>query len=50
MDTTKTKHIDEVVVLGYNRKFTKSKDVSASCSVRVNYIWNKLLLVDFFGT
>ncbi|WP_407481700.1 SusC/RagA family TonB-linked outer membrane protein [Elizabethkingia meningoseptica] len=33
IDTAKTKNIDEVVVLGYNRKSTKSKDVSATTMV-----------------
>ncbi|HFK5529488.1 TPA: SusC/RagA family TonB-linked outer membrane protein [Elizabethkingia anophelis] len=31
--TTKTKHIDEVVVLGYNKKLTKPKDLSANTVV-----------------
>ena len=32
-DTAKTKHIEEVVVLGYNKKMTKPKDVSANTVV-----------------
>jgi len=32
-DTAKTKHIEEVVVLGYNKRSTKAKDVSANTTI-----------------
>ncbi len=40
-DTTKTKDIDEVVVLGYNRKSTKTKDVSATTMVTSETLANR---------
>ncbi|MCL8536480.1 SusC/RagA family TonB-linked outer membrane protein [Chryseobacterium gallinarum] len=41
IDTTKSKEIEEVVVLGYNRKYTKPKDVSANTTVSAEVMENR---------
>ena len=41
IDTTKSKDIEEVVVLGYNRTFTKPKDVSANTTVSAEVLENR---------
>lgn len=40
-DTTKSKDIEEVVILGYNRTLTKPKDVSANTTVNAEVMENR---------
>lgn len=40
-DTTKQKDIEEVVVLGYNRTYTKPKDVSANTTINAEVLENR---------
>jgi TonB-linked SusC/RagA family outer membrane protein len=40
-DTTKSKDIEEVVILGYNRTYTKPKDVSANTTVNAEVMENR---------
>jgi TonB-linked SusC/RagA family outer membrane protein len=41
IDTTKSKNIEEVVILGYNRTYTKPKDVSANTTVTAEVMENR---------